>query len=567
MEKRKVFISVLGTGNYSECTYKRLDFELRTRFVQQAAIEYFQAAEAWDENSDIHILLTKEARNRNWDVCRDFMGNITNEQGLRAVLNNMGLKSAIHDVDIADGNSEEELWSIFNTVFSLFCESEQYEVYFDLTHGFRYLPMLVLVLGNYLKFLRNVEIKGIVYGNYEASERGTKPAPIIDLLPLSILQDWTFAAANFIKNGDAVKLEEICMKKISPLLADPLTRSKEIQCLRGYINSVKTFVTQMKFCRGVDIYSSSACASMQKNIPKESTFIYPLNPILRKINESMSDFSIEPTAINQILAAKWCFERGQYQASVTLLQEGIITFFCDRHGIKLTNHEKREIVNHAFMKRYLQTKGSDEAYMPMSKPEDEDKVCSVVSDNLLSNEEIVLQFRSLSDLRNDFNHSGMNANPMKIDGDRGLRKKIESNIQFALQSFCSKSPKNVQAKKPRIFINLSNHPSDKWSEAQLHAARQYGDIEDMPFPQVDPEADDEEISRIADECTRLILDEAVDNDVSVHVMGEMSLTFAIVKRLQDHGIRCVSSTSERISEDLPDGTRKVGFRFRRFREY
>ena len=33
-----------------------------------------------------------------------------------------------------------------------------------------------------------------------------------------------------------------------------------------------------------------------------------------------------------------------------------------------------------------------------------------------------------------------------------------------------------------MFINHTNHSSKYWSDEQLVAARQYGDIIDMPFP-------------------------------------------------------------------------------------
>ena len=37
-----------------------------------------------------------------------------------------------------------------------------------------------------------------------------------------------------------------------------------------------------------------------------------------------------------------------------------------------------------------------------------------------------------------------------------------------------------------MFINLTNHPSATWSEEQLKAARQYGEIVDLHFPIIEP---------------------------------------------------------------------------------
>lgn len=59
----------------------------------------------------------------------------------------MNLPVEIRPVDIVDGKDEDEMWKIFNALFNELRDGD--ELYFDLTHSFRYIPMLVLVLGNY----------------------------------------------------------------------------------------------------------------------------------------------------------------------------------------------------------------------------------------------------------------------------------------------------------------------------------------------------------------------------------------------------------------------------------
>lgn len=118
-----------------------------------------------------------------------------------------------------------------------------------------------------------------------------------------------------------------------------------------------------------------------------------------------------------------------------------------------------------------------------------------------------------------------------------------------------------------MLINLSNHPSDLWEEKQLTAAKQYGEIVDMPFPQVGPEVSHEDILALADECVHAIEEKAQDADIIVHVMGEMTLTYAIVSRLKEMGIRCVASTTERNTAVDDSGVKTSVFAFRMFREY
>ena len=117
-----------------------------------------------------------------------------------------------------------------------------------------------------------------------------------------------------------------------------------------------------------------------------------------------------------------------------------------------------------------------------------------------------------------------------------------------------------------LFINFSNHPLSLWDEAQLEAARRYGELVDVPFPDVSPEASEEDICRLADECVDCLLSHR-DGGLTVHVMGEMTLAFAVVERLKARGVRCVASTTERHAEVSADGVKTSEFRFVRFRRY
>jgi len=118
-----------------------------------------------------------------------------------------------------------------------------------------------------------------------------------------------------------------------------------------------------------------------------------------------------------------------------------------------------------------------------------------------------------------------------------------------------------------MLINLSNHPSSLWSKTQIKTAKQYGEIVDLPFPQVDPSGDESYIETLAVECCQKVLDLANYNFVTVHLMGEMTLTMALVKKLQAFGITCVASTTERVTCILSDGRKESVFKFVRFRNY
>jgi hypothetical protein len=128
-----------------------------------------------------------------------------------------------------------------------------------------------------------------------------------------------------------------------------------------------------------------------------------------------------------------------------------------------------------------------------------------------------------------------------------------------------------------MLINLSNHPSANWSVEQTAAAiKQFGEltigvsqIQDLPFPAVDPEGDEAYIQSLCNEYLLKIEEIAGqarnDNNV-VHIMGELTFTFAMVNALQEKGFTCVASTTERIAKE-ENGVKTSEFRFVKFRPY
>ena len=120
----------------------------------------------------------------------------------------------------------------------------------------------------------------------------------------------------------------------------------------------------------------------------------------------------------------------------------------------------------------------------------------------------------------------------------------------------------------KIFINHTNHPSARWSQEQLSAAKIYGEIIDIPFPLINATSTTDEISELVKTNLEKIL--ALEPAI-VLCQGEFNYTFAMVEGLKNVGVKVVAATSERIAveEILTDGsTRQVStFRFVQFREY
>ena len=119
-----------------------------------------------------------------------------------------------------------------------------------------------------------------------------------------------------------------------------------------------------------------------------------------------------------------------------------------------------------------------------------------------------------------------------------------------------------------IFVNLTNHPSCFWKEEQRKAAGRYGEIVDLPFPNVPPDIKTGEIA----ETARQLVDRLVQmNPSAVLCQGEYTLTHSVVTRLQKKGIPCLAGISERLVRETTDESgntvKESIFVFCGFREY
>ncbi len=119
-----------------------------------------------------------------------------------------------------------------------------------------------------------------------------------------------------------------------------------------------------------------------------------------------------------------------------------------------------------------------------------------------------------------------------------------------------------------MFINYSNHPSDRWSKEQYEAALQYGEVVDIPFKNVSPSDTKEDIQQMAkDEAEKI----ASQKPAAVLCVGDFSLTFALVTELKRRNIKVLSSctvreTKETVNEN-GETVKTAVFKFMGFREY
>lgn len=132
-----------------------------------------------------------------------------------------------------------------------------------------------------------------------------------------------------------------------------------------------------------------------------------------------------------------------------------------------------------------------------------------------------------------------------------------------------------------MFINISNHNSAKWSVEQTKAAKKWGNIVDMPFPNIPATWTTAQVETAAQEMARDIdnkfwsgwTGDGAPESITIMVQGEMGFTHAFVNWIREFapGITVVTACSERVAHETVDengATHKtVVFDFVQFREF
>ena len=119
-----------------------------------------------------------------------------------------------------------------------------------------------------------------------------------------------------------------------------------------------------------------------------------------------------------------------------------------------------------------------------------------------------------------------------------------------------------------MLINCTNHPYEIWNDPQREASKQYGEVLDVPFPAIDPDAESDELRKLAALYAAKIEEQKPE---AVVVAGEFTFAFMLVDKLLQDGVRVLATCSKRITEEVKntDGSneKRTVFIFERFREY
>ena len=324
----KILISSLGTGRnvkdsdseYQATNYIIEDKEYKNEsFISKSLIEHYDIDKIillgtnksmWD---GAYFGFT-ESLDEEWEVLNNGKLNdgIKNSdlEIMERVLNEYIGKDGSKCIMVNYGQNEDEMWKNFEIMY----EINQYiqegdEVYLDITHAFRSLPILLFIVMEFMHMMReDFKLSGLFYGMLSDDN-----SPVIDLKIFFELLDWAKAVNNFKKyanSGQLVKLmnenniDEDASKTFHQL--DQNLRIANMASLWQFIQGANKKIK----------YIENSNNKIVKLLAKDV-----LEIVHRLDKEKMSDFQYE--------LALWFYENKNYALSYMALAEGIITKTCE----------------------------------------------------------------------------------------------------------------------------------------------------------------------------------------------------------------------------------------------
>ena len=421
-----VYMSFLGTNDYLECLYYQNQNFHQCRFVQEATISFY--CHDWTADDRIVIFTTKEADIRNWqdDGHKDYhTGQAKKIQGLKTRILQMNLQASVEQVIIPSGIDENDIWTLFNQIYDQLHEKDK--VIFDITHAYRTIPLFAIVVLNYAKIMKEIQLQGIYYGALETlgsindaklKSPENRRVPIVDYTALDQLLEWTSAIDQYIKTGNANDIGKLTESQARSRLSKSKGKDRFLHSFRKLGESLQTFSMDMATVRGLSITSDIQRVKANINDCSDIDLVAPFKPVLSKIKARMESFQGNPSSDysidHGIQAAQFCLDHNMIQQALTLIVETMISYFLDRVGINpldfstKTTNSYRQLVNQAIA-IYVKDNQSKEKWLqhsPQLQPMKQKLLLCL--DN---HQKIINQYHTINDYRNDINHAGINKDP------------------------------------------------------------------------------------------------------------------------------------------------------------
>lgn len=188
------------------------------------------------------------------------------------------------------------------------------ELYIDITHSFRSLPLFLMNTLIYLKTVskKQIRIVHISYGMLDVS-RELGYTPIVELNSLLQTHDWISGAYSFMEFGNAYRIAHLLEDGYQEL-ANKLKNFSDVKNL-NYLDALEKQVIELRSLR-------------KRSMPAIARMVVPM-----VTDEFLSYFDgFHGHAQFQYRLAVWHFTKHNYASSYLVLVEAIISHVCEQKG-------------------------------------------------------------------------------------------------------------------------------------------------------------------------------------------------------------------------------------------
>ena len=356
---KRILLSFLGTGPIDNelrktRAYKPANYKISNRvyedknFIADALIEHYNPDKTvifgsvksmWEE---LYLNQSKQIDENYWEYLFsqvEKLGKDSPCESINLTQLNKELGPKLKGRLIHYGYTEKQIWNNFKIISDELSRfKEESEIYFDITHSFRSIPIFALmsIIYSNLAIGKNFSIKGVFYGMLEMSKEmvtddGKEICPVVDLSSLVKMQDWVMSVNNFKTSGNGKELANLLAKE----------RQDTGTVMANLSNSISLNFTQ------------AAEDAMDKFLQYENhKFSDPakmaITPIMNKVKELKR---AESHAEFQLNMAEWHASNMNYGNAYITLIEAMIRHGADKQpdGFSLNTESNQEIAKNYWM--------------------------------------------------------------------------------------------------------------------------------------------------------------------------------------------------------------------------
>lgn len=338
----KVLISFLGTARQNERQYRTAKYrfsdgqEIESAFIASALNDYYHidtlilvgtVKSIWEE---VYRVFSSEKKEIDDDYYLELAehcqsANASSELNIpkkEIIENALGNHSKV--VLIKYGLDEKEIKQNAETILGLEKHiNKGDELYVDITHSFRSLPLFLMNTLIYLQNVsqKNISIKHISYGMLDVTtELGY--TPVVELNNIMQMNEWITGAYSFKESGNSYMIASLIEDKS---VSEKLIKFSDLMNL-NYLSGIETQSVELA---GI------------KNRKYES--LLPELIVSPIINQFVNEFGrTKRHSEFQFKLSKWHKNHRNYSSAFIVFLESIITYVCEENGLEWEDMDNRQ---------------------------------------------------------------------------------------------------------------------------------------------------------------------------------------------------------------------------------